>query len=76
MNIENNAGATICLSEVVELLKAEGEANAGKHDGLLAYQALSRIVCNAKAYGVSLADIGLEGYDLDALLNVPTRKAA
>lgn len=75
MKSEIEAGAIICLSEIVDLLKTEGEANAGQHDGLLAYQALSRISSNARAYGVPLADIGLEGYDIDALLN-PNRKAA
>jgi hypothetical protein len=75
MKKASEVGAIICLSEAVELLKSEGEAAAGQPDGLLAYQVLSRIAANAKAYGVSLADIGLDGYDIDALLN-PPRKAA
>lgn len=69
------AGAIICLASVVGLLKEEGGAYAGEMDGLLAYQALARIKGNAVAWGVPLADIGLDGYDVDALLNKP-RKAA
>ncbi len=69
------AGAVICLASVVQLLKDEGETHAGETDGLLAYQALTRIKGNAVAWGVALADIGLDGYDVDALLNKP-RKAA
>lgn len=65
------SGAMICLSNLVELLKEEGEAHAGEVDGLLAYQALSRIKGNAEAWGVPLEDIGLAGYDVDALLQRP-----
>ncbi len=72
---QQQAGATICLASVVELLKAEGERNAGQPDGLLAYHALTRIKGNAVAWGVPLGDIGLADYDVDALLNGP-RKAA
>lgn len=68
------AAAVFCLSNLVELLKENGEANAGEVDGLLAYQALSRIIGNAEAWGVPLEDIGLAGYDVDALIN--PRKAA
>lgn len=65
------SGAMICLASVVELLKEEGEAHAGEVDGLLAYAALSRIQGNASAWGVPLEDIGLAGYDVDALLKSP-----
>lgn len=66
------SGAVFCLSNLVELLKEEGEAHAGEVDGLLAYQALSRIQGNAEAWGVPLEDIGLAGYDIEALLNPRT----
>ncbi|MFN3987588.1 MAG: hypothetical protein ACK4KV_19025 [Rhodocyclaceae bacterium] len=69
------SGAMICLAELVDLLKEEGEAHAGEADGLLAYQALSRIKGNAEAWGVPLEDIGLAGYDVDALLMRPTTAA-
>lgn len=65
------SGAMICLAETVALLKEEGEAHAGSADGLLAHQVLSRLAANAEAYGVPLADIGLAGYDIDALLAMP-----
>lgn len=69
------AGALICLGSVVELLRAEGMQRAGEYEGLLAYQALTRIKGQAEAWGVPLADIGLDGFDVDSLLN-PPRKAA
>lgn len=76
MSAESNAGAMICLAEVVELLKEEGLAHAGKYEGLLAYQALSRIKSSADAYDVPLAEIGLDGFDLDALLRTQVKSAA
>jgi hypothetical protein len=69
------AGALICLGSVVELLREEGQAKAGEYEGLLAYQALSRIKGQAQAFGVPLDRIGLDGFDVDSLLN-PPRKAA
>lgn len=76
MSKENNAGAMICLSEAVELLKEEGLSHAGKYEGLLAYQVLSRIKSSAEAYDVQLSEIGLEGFDLDALLRAQVKSAA
>jgi hypothetical protein len=69
------AGALICLSSVVELLREEGARRAGEYEGLLAYQALSRIKGQAEVWGVPLSDIGLAGFSVDSLLN-PPRKAA
>ena len=76
MKSEIEAGAIICLLDLVRLLKAEGEAKAGEYEGLLAYQALSRIQSNAKAYGIPLSDIGLEGYDIEQAFLNPKRQAA
>lgn len=70
------AGALICLGSVVELLRAEGERKAGQYDGLLAYQALSRIKGEAQSFGVSLDDIGLGDFDPDSLLAAPLKRAA
>ena len=76
MRSKLESGLIICLSEVVDLLKTEGEAKAGEYEGLLAYQALSRISGSAKAYGVPLDAIGLEGYDIDQSMLNPKRQAA
>lgn len=70
---QQQAGAVICLESVVQLLKDEGERNAGMKDGLLAYAALTRIKGNAEAWGVPLDEIGLADYDLDTLLNALER---
>ncbi len=68
---EKLAGALTCLESVVELLREEGAARAGEYDGLLAYQALSRIKSQAEIFGVPLADIGLSGFNPDVLLQKP-----
>ena len=65
VNVE--AAAIACLSELVELLIEEGRARAGEVEGLLAYQALTRLKENAEAYGVPLDRIGLDKFDPDSL---------
>ena len=73
---EQLAGALICLGNVVALLREEGERKAGQYDGLLAYQALSRIKGEALAFGLPLDDIGLADFEPDSLLVVPLKQAA
>ncbi len=72
-NVE--AAALACLSETVGQLIEEGSAKAGTEDGLFAYALLNRLRNNAQAMGVPLGAIGLEGFNVDALLS-PPRKAA
>ena len=73
MNEKNDtnvqAAAIACLSEVVEQLKEEGSAKAGKYEGLFSYAVLDRLKANAQAMGVPLADIGLAGFNPGVLLN-------
>jgi len=73
---EKLAGALICLGSVVALLREEGTRKAGQYEGLLAYQALSRIKGEAESFGVPLDDIGLAGFDPDSLLKQPLKQAA
>lgn len=72
---EEIAALKSILVSAVELLKEEGLQAAGTADGLLAYQVLGDIKAQAEAVGMPLDQIGLDGIDLDALLNKP-RKAA
>lgn len=72
---EKIASLASVLISAVDILKEEGLANAGSVDGLLAYQVLGDIIGQANGYGIPLAEIGLEGFDLDALIN-PPKKAA
>ncbi len=67
------AGLTISM---IDLLKEQGLAHAGTVDGLLAYRVLGEAIAQAEAFDVPLADIGLDGFDLDALLRLPVKKAA
>lgn len=59
----------IILLALVELLKEQGIEGAGKVDGLNAYQALLEVQTQANVLGVPLSDVGLGGFDIDALLN-------
>jgi len=72
---EKLSAALVCLESVVGLLKADGMKNAGRVDGLLAYQALSRIKSEAEVWGLPLADIGLESFDVDQMLQRPKQAA-
>ncbi len=65
---EKLAGALVCLESVVELLIEEGIAKAGEYEGLLAYQALSRIKSQAEIFDVPLSEIGLANFNPDILL--------
>ena len=64
------------LIAVIDLLKEQGLAGAGSVDGLQAYAALLEAQNQAEAFGVPLANIGLEGFDLDRLLKKPQRQVA
>lgn len=69
-------GYRIVLLAVVQLLKEQGMAHAGEVDGLNAYQALAEAKAQAEAFGVPLEDIGLAGFDVDAILHKPNELAA
>ena len=60
--------ATALLAEIVSLIKKESEGHMGCVDGMLAYVIMSAIVDKSNSCGVSLKDIGLDGFDLDSLL--------
>lgn len=61
-------GSVLVLSSLVELLKDEGEIFRGEPEGDCAYIYLDFIRSQASTFGVPLSEIGLEGYDIDALL--------
>jgi hypothetical protein len=63
------------LIALIDLLKEQAIAGAGQVEGLNAYQALLEAKAQAEALDVPLADIGLDGVDLDTLIN-PPRQAA
>lgn len=64
--VESNYRYILCA--MVETLLQQGTKHAGKMEGLLAYEALLTAKNEAEVLGVPLSEIGLEGYDIDALL--------
>lgn len=70
-----NNSYKIVLIALIDLLKEQAKAGAGQVEGLNAYQALLEAKAQADALGVPLSDIGLEGVNLDALINPPRRAA-
>jgi len=63
------------LISVVELLKEQALEYAGTVEGQNPYQALKELMLQCECLDVPLADIGLEGFDLDQVLRKPPRKA-
>lgn len=72
--MSNNAYKTVLIA-LIELLKEQGQANAGEVEGLNAYQALLEAKSQAEAFGVSLEEIGLSDFNIDELINLPTHHA-
>ena len=70
-----NNSYKIVLIALIDLLKEQAKSGAGQVEGLNAYQALLEAKAQADALGVPLSDIGLEGVNLDALINPPRRAA-
>lgn len=63
------------LNALIERVKEIGEAGDGNEVSLACYQILQTAISEAEVWGVDLSEIGLDGYDPDALL-VPRRRAA
>ena len=63
------------LLTVVDVLKTQGLEAAGELDGLQAYAALQALKNEAQAFDVPMSEIGLSGFDIDALLHKPRKVA-
>jgi hypothetical protein len=57
------------LVALVDLLKEQGLENAGKVEGLNAYQALEEVKSQADICGIPLEEIGMANFDMDKMLN-------
>lgn len=57
------------IQVAVYVLKQQGEDDAGTMEGQNPWQALNAIKNEAEVWDVPLSEIGLEGYDIDAILN-------
>jgi hypothetical protein len=64
------------LNALIERVKEIGEAGDGNEVSLACYQILGTAISEAEVWGVDLNKIGLGGYDPNALLMKPRRKAA
>lgn len=65
----------IVLLSLIELIRDQGLQHPGELEGLNAYQALSEALAQADACGLCPADIGLDGFDPDILLQKPLQVA-
>lgn len=65
----NNYPFKSVLLVLVEVLKEQAEEYAGTYEGLNPWQALNAIRAEAETWNIPLSEIGLDGYDIDALLN-------
>lgn len=59
------------LLVAIEVLKEQGKEYMGEYEGLNPWQTLNAIKNEAETWGVPLSELGLEGYDIDALLQKP-----
>lgn len=63
------------LNAVVESAKESGMKQPGSDYALAVYQMLETAISEAEVWGVPLEEIGLKGFDTNALLEIK-RKAA
>jgi hypothetical protein len=63
------------LNAMVEVAKERGMQNPGSDYALACYQLLETAISEAEVWGVSLADIGLKGFDTSALLKSDRKTA-
>lgn len=59
------------LLTLVDLLKEQAQEYAGTVEGQIVWQALNAIKDEAAILEVPLEDVGLDGYDIDAVLTAP-----
>jgi hypothetical protein len=60
---------------VIEATKESGMQQPGSDYALACYQMLETVISEAEVWGVPLENLGLKGFDTNALLT-PQRKAA
>jgi hypothetical protein len=73
--MDKRDGYALILNAMVEMAKERGMAHAGDEYALACYQMLESAISEAEVWGIPLAEIGLEGFDTNALLT-SKRKAA
>lgn len=73
--MDKRDGYALILNAMVEVAKQRGLAHAGDDYALACYQIIESAVAEAEVWGIPLGEIGLEGFDTNALLTTK-RKAA
>jgi len=73
--MDKRDGYALILNTMVEVAKKRGMDHAGDDYALACYQILEAAISEAEVWGIPRSDIGLEGFDTNALLSTK-RKAA
>ncbi|OQW67463.1 MAG: hypothetical protein BVN35_20375 [Proteobacteria bacterium ST_bin11] len=56
------------LNTLIEMMKDRGLENSGSDIGLLCYDLLEAAASEAEVWGISIEEIGLQGFDTNKLL--------
>lgn len=73
--MDKRDGYALILNAMIEVAKQRGMAHAGDDYALACYQIVESAISEAEVWSIPLAEIGLEGFDTNALLSTK-RKAA
>ncbi len=74
--MDKRNGYALILNAMIEEAKKRGMAQAGSDYALACYQLIDVALAEAEAWDVPLAEIGLEGFDSNALLSPAKKRAA
>lgn len=73
--MDKRDGYALILNAMIEEAKKRGMEHAGDDYALACYQLIETAVSEAEAWGIAMAEIGLEDFDANDLLKA-RRKAA
>jgi len=73
--MDKRDGYALILNAMVEVAKQRGMEHAGDEYALACYQIIETALSEAEVWGIPLADIGLEGFDTNALLTTKRKVA-
>lgn len=74
--MDKRNGYALILNAMIEEAKKRGMAQAGSDYALACYQLIEIAISEAEAWGIPLAEIGLEDFNPNDLLSAAKKKAA